>query len=314
MELEVLNFDVHQFLESQMSLIGIMAHEKDLHLNILVDPRVPRILRGDSGRIGQILLNFLTNAVKFTTRGTITLSVELESIAKDTCRVKFAVKDSGIGLDKSQIQRLFEPFMQADGSTARKYGGTGLGLSICKRLTELMTGTIGIDSLPGEGSLFWVTLPLEIPNIKEQEITIPIHTVVEVDAAQLQQRKSVRVLVAEDNHINQMVIMRMLEKLGYSGHLVANGKEAVDAFLTTTYDIVLMDQHMPVMDGIQASEQIRKMQEGTGKRTIIISFSANVLQKEKHESLHHLIDDFILKPVTMSALENSLKKWDQNNL
>lgn len=309
LEIEILEFDLPSLIESQISLIGMTAHEKDLKLKTDIGARIPKLLKGDPSRISQILLNLLGNAVKFAHQGDIVLGVQLESIADGNCVLKFTVKDSGIGMTEAQKKRLFSPFMQADGSTARKYGGTGLGLSICKRLVEMMGGEIGVDSEPNKGSTFWFTIKLEVPDpavISTRALITSVKTVLEPKV----DKKSIRVLVAEDNHINQLIVMKMLEKIGYSAYLVANGSEAVDAFSAGHYDMILMDQHMPIMDGREAAILIRMIEETKGTRIPIIAFTANVIQQDQRDKMAKLLDDFIIKPVSIQVLESVLVKWE----
>lgn len=307
MQIELLDFDIHALVESQISLIGLLAHEKNLKLHTFIDPQMPPYVHGDPGRIGQVLLNLLSNAVKFTEQGSVTVKAEVLGKTTERCRVRFSVQDTGIGMRPDQASRLFSPFVQADGSTARRYGGTGLGLSISKRLIELMGGEIGVETQPGSGATFWFTMEFRMG---EKLIpSVPVATKIEVTPEQMQERKAVRILVAEDNHTNQMIVMRMLEKLGYSAHLTANGHEAVEAFGQGRYDLILMDQHMPVMDGREAALLIRKIEEGTGRRVPIIAFTATVFQGEERQKIGAVMDDFIFKPVLIQSLEEILEKW-----
>ncbi|PIS11308.1 MAG: hypothetical protein COT73_04695 [Bdellovibrio sp. CG10_big_fil_rev_8_21_14_0_10_47_8] len=307
MEIETLDFDLPRLIEGQVSVMGVVAQEKKLTLRAEIDPKIPRILLGDATRIGQVLLNLLGNAVKFTDRGEIVLVAELQSQVNQIYDIRISIRDSGIGMSEDQIQKLFSPFVQADGSTARKYGGTGLGLSICKRLVQRMGGKIGVNSILGGGSTFWFTLHLPAADKSSLGGKRPSADEASTDL-NLEKNESLRILVAEDNHVNQMIIMKMLEKLGYSADLVVNGQEAVEAFLSKRYHLILMDQHMPVMDGRDAAYRIRLAEEKSGGRVPIIAFTANVTHDEDGES-QGLIDGYIFKPVRISVLEDILASW-----
>lgn len=299
LDLETIDFNVSSVLENQVSLVGPIAAEKNITITTSVDPSIPVHVTGDSGRISQILLNLLNNAIKFTDKGSIQLKSQLTSKNHDSCVVKFSVTDSGIGMTESQVKRIFSPFNQADNTTARKYGGTGLGLSISKKLAEMMGGEINVESQPDKGSTFWFTVKL---GFSERELKEKTRTAIKYPNKQL------RVLVAEDNQVNQMIIKKMLEKLGHTVLLVGNGMEAVNIFKEAPFDLILMDHHMPVMDGMEATKIIRKM-ETVGKRTPILAFTANVVEESQKAFSEAGADDFILKPVTLSVLEESLHKW-----
>ncbi len=310
-QLESIDFDLGQLIESQISLIGVLAAEKGLILQSDTDPKIPKMLKGDSGKIVQILLNLLNNAIKFTDEGKIIVRAELLSRTKENCEIKISVQDSGIGISREVMNRLFEPFMQADGSTARKFGGTGLGLSISKRLVEVMNGEMNVESTPGAGSTFWFSFApeissLEVSNLEPQTWPLPM-----VNGDDVAQHQAIRILVAEDNQVNQVIIMNMMKALGYSASLAKNGQEAVNQYNASHFDLILMDQHMPVMDGVQASTEIRKLEESTGRHIPIIAFTATVIQDVHKVEFKSLMDDFLLKPVTMQTLAVMLTKWER---
>lgn len=298
LELEMIDFNVVSLVETQISMVGPMAADKKLTVMATVDPQIPAYVKGDSGRISQILLNLLNNGIKFTDKGHVKLNVGLVSKTEDAAVLKFTVEDSGIGMTDSQIRRIFSPFEQADSSTARKYGGTGLGLSISKRLAEMMNGQIGVISVPDKGSTFWFTAKVSYSEIQKTAEKLSFHP----------QVRSLQVLVAEDNLVNQMLIKKMLEKLGHTVFMAGNGLEAVNMFKDMNYDLILMDHHMPVMDGMEAVKLIRKM-ETPGTHTPILAFTANVLQEAQLSFSEAGVDDFVLKPVTLATLEASLGKW-----
>jgi len=440
LQLEIIDFDLVALVEGQTELLARRARDKGLSLLSFIDPRIPEMVKGDPGRIGQILLNFLANAIKFAAKGTIL--VRAVPVGDD---VRFSVEDRGIGLSEDAKRRLFQPFTQADGSTARKYGGTGLGLSICKRLVDLMDGEIGIEGEEGKGSTFWFTLKLfhsegtgetlddsaaalegvralvvdddqpaaeivssymtkwkmrpsrvdtatgalalirnqakegqpfqlaivdvampgmdgfalakEIradPSLASTRLILikawdrtgqaqaafqsgfsafiakPIRqselfdSIVEsltgkVRGDQGQPKKLPaatstehhhRILVVEDNSVNQLLALTMLRKLGYSAHAVANGREALDALdSATSYDLVLMDCQMPEMDGYQTTQAIRKQEQNTGQHIPIVALTANAMKEDEQKCLMSGMDDYVSKPIRKSALAEVIHRW-----
>lgn len=314
--LEIVDFELGHLIEEHISLTGVLALNKGIHLETEVDPTIPPVLRGDSTKISQILLNFINNAIKFTREGSIVISAKTISLSATHCKIKLSVKDTGIGIEPTQVSSLFQPFVQADNSTARRFGGTGLGLSICKRFTEIMQGEIGVDTAPGLGSTFWIIITFAVSELKSLNgyaIPKPRSALSESNAGQkeIAHRKDIRVLIAEDNRMNQLIIMNMMAILGYTAVLAENGEDAIKLFKESNYDIILMDQHMPVMDGIQSSTNIRNLEVGTNRRIPIIAFTATVIQDEQKKQFKDLMDDFLLKPVSLEALEDMMTKWEE---
>lgn len=316
--LEVVEFELGHLIEEHISLTGVLAHNKGIHLETDIDPSIPPVLRGDSAKINQILLNFLNNALKFTKEGRIVISAKNLSLSPSHCKVKISVKDTGIGIDPIQVAALFQPFVQADNSTARRFGGTGLGLSICKRFTEVMQGEIGVETALNEGSTFWIILTLEVSELKSLNgyaIPKPKASLSEKNSEQkdIAHRKDIRILIAEDNRMNQLIIMNMMAILGYTAVLAENGEDALRIYAESPFALILMDQHMPVMDGIQASREIRKRELETNAtvRIPIIAFTATVIQEDQKHQFKDLMDDFLLKPVSLEALEGMLMKWEE---
>ncbi|MBL7543361.1 MAG: CHASE3 domain-containing protein [Bdellovibrionaceae bacterium] len=311
--LDKVDFELGHLIEEHISLIGVLAHNKGIKLETAIDPRIPRVLKGDSGKISQILLNFINNAIKFTNHGKIIIAADCVSLTDVHCRIRLEVRDTGIGVTLEQMPFLFKPFVQADSSTARKFGGTGLGLSICKRFVEAMGGEIGVESVFGQSSTFWIVLDLEVSTLKylNEQSSQPVKAeLMENSRDQKERRKNIRILVAEDNRMNQMIIMNMMKILGFTTVLAENGREAMTKFLGSKFDLILMDQHMPEMDGVEASIAIRKSEEGTGNHIPIIAFTATVIQEDQKDQFSKLMDDFILKPVSLEALEATLAKWE----
>ena len=443
-EFESLDFDLSDIVDGAMNVVADRAQTKGLEVTTIIDPSTPLWVRGDSGRLRQILLNLISNAVKFTRHGDVSLFVAPTDEPDDTTTVRFAIKDTGIGIQPEKVSALFEAFTQADGSTTREYGGTGLRLAISKKLVERMGGEIGCDTAPGVGSEFWFTLPLELPDtpapahlidagllrghhllvvddhagsrevirtyaqawgmkvheassrtgalkafartapdskklsavvidgqvgastgveiataIKQNSaadhlpivlmtplrdrpsgdlkatgivssLTKPIKYVslytsltgalrgeTETDtvpaddggqAATGTQNQLRRVLVAEDNIINQVLAVKMLQKLGCTPDVVANGREAVEAAQRADYDAIFMDCQMPEMDGYQATPEIRRV-HGTGRWVPIIALTANAMEGDREKCLEAGMDDYLTKPFSLAALGEVLDRW-----
>ncbi len=449
MELEIVDFDLKSVIEGQADLLAIRAKEKGLSLMTFVDPGIPLGIKGDPGRIAQVLLNLVSNAIKFTEKGSVVVRATCETdsaIRSDTVDVRFTVHDTGIGLTEPAIAKLFQAFTQADSSTARKYGGTGLGLSISKRLVNLMGGDIGVESTSGTGSTFWFTtklvksnsiapvMPSELhTNLDKLKVLIvdddppageiiqtylenwkmlptlarsgedafsllkaeskkhaPYSVVIidkrmpgmdgfalaekiradlELDKSKLIlitafdlasqdeaaiklgffscltkpvkqselhnalvmamvpsisekvptpiqnpkvttiDRSHIRILVAEDNYVNQMLILAQLKGLGFSAQAVANGKEVVAALSSGAFDCILMDCQMPEMDGFTATQAIREIEKKSGAHIPIVALTANAMSEDKKRCLESGMDDYISKPFKKETLMSVLEKW-----
>ncbi|MEO8028025.1 MAG: ATP-binding protein, partial [Bryobacteraceae bacterium] len=257
---------------------------------------------GDPVRIRQVMLNLISNAVKFTERGAVTVDAKVTDCAPGRALLRVSVRDTGIGISGETLSRLFQPFTQADASTTRRYGGTGLGLSISKRLIDAMQGRVGACSTPGDGSDFWFEIEVEkVEGLLDPEAPptlIPPQS--EIGA-------SGRVLVAEDNIVNQTVARRMLERLGYSCQIAADGREAVALAAIERFDAILMDCQMPEMDGFEATAAIRAAESGT--RTPIIALTAGGVMDGEATCLGAGMDDYLAKPVQLAEIRRTLRKW-----
>ncbi len=448
MDLEVIDFDLRVTLDALGDLAAVKTYEKNLEYVTLFHPDVPTLLKGDPGRLRQVLVNLTGNAVKFTEKGEIVVSIDLAEETDQTALIRFAVTDTGIGIPENKMNRLFESFSQVDSSTTRKYGGTGLGLSISKKLAQLMGGEIGVESKLGRGSTFWFTAafkkqdkaadPLKLPKsiqgksvlvvddnktnryvIKEQlklwgcafdtakdapsglaafkaaaeknqpfdigiidmqmpgmdgmalgkeikadplisrtrlimmtsmgergdvkaieKIGFDAYLTKPVKMLQLHgcllrvcgrepapaadteskiitqyslaedRRRQICILLAEDNKINQLVALKMLQKIGYRADTVSNGQDAVNALKKKTYDLVLMDCQMPQMDGYEATRVIRKSEANTRNRSVpIIALTANAMKGDRDKCLNAGMDDYLSKPVKAKDLSAVLEKW-----
>ena len=278
-----------------------LAANHSTRLTLQVDSTIPRHVHGDPTRLRQVLSNLAGNAVKFTENGTITIAMRRspnDGDDHDQARLHFSVSDTGIGMSEAAVAKLFKPFVQADSSTTREYGGSGLGLVICKHLVELMGGAIQLDSQLGKGS----TLSFELT------MTIPAETATRAPAVELRDQYPARVLVAEDNLVNKEVIRVMLERMGATATLVENGALAVEAARDNPFDIIFMDCQMPVMNGYEATAQIRREQT-PGRHVPIVALTANALADDRQRCLDAGMDDYVAKPVGMAGLRTILGKW-----
>jgi len=322
MKLEILDFDLRSALKDTTDFLAIGAHEKGVKLICQVEPEVPSLLRGDPGRLRQILVNLGSNAVKFTAEGEIVIFVSLENVDEQTIALRFSVSDTGVGIPSNRLEILFSPFTQADSSTRRKYGGTGLGLAISKQFVELMSGKIGVESVEGKGSTFWFTAVFEMPSarslfsssaasaLNENKGEIAPERFTAVPAFSESVNHKIRILLAEDNPVNQKVALAMLRNMGHQADAVANGEEAINVLQTVPYDLVLMDCHMPEMDGFEATRTIRR--DGSkvlNPRIPIIALTASAMQGDRERCIQAGMNDFIAKPVLKRALEEMIAKW-----
>jgi CheY-like chemotaxis protein len=255
---------------------------------------------GDPQRLRQCLVNLVGNAIKFTRAGSVTIGSKLVSPAEGPPMMRFEVRDTGIGIAPEDIKRLFEPFVQADSSMTRSFGGTGLGLSIVKRFVEMMDGTVGVSSVLGHGSAFWFDLPLEAA-VDEREPASLAPSTPSSEGDAFAARFTGRVLVVEDNNVNQKVARRILERLGCEVDIAENGAEATERCGVKAYDLVLMDMQMPVMDGITATTLIRQRERGKG-RTPIVALTANAMNGEHDRCMEAGMDGFLTKPLDIERL------------
>ncbi len=311
LELEHIPFDLHGLVGYVVELFAEMAYRKGLELTVDLDAQIPRVCFGDPGRIRQVLTNLVSNAVKFTERGSVLVRVTQPQRQGSRVHLRFAVTDTGIGVSEEDRSRLFQPFTQADPSTTRKYGGTGLGLAISSRLVQMMSGRIGVDSVPPRGSTFWFTLDLEAA--AAAGVTTATEAFGDLRSGRpevnLSSVSRPRVLVAEDNLTNRRVAAFTLEKLGYACDTAGSGREAVEAASRFPYAAILMDCQMPGMDGFAATAEIRAAERERGIHTPIIAMTANAMKGAREQCLRAGMDDYVAKPVPPDALESILLRW-----
>lgn len=311
LELETLDFDLHATLKDTADMLAISAHEKGLELVAMVDPQVPMLLRGDPGRLRQVLVNLGGNAVKFTAQGKIVIHACLECADEKTATLRFSVSDTGIGIPTNRQDILFSPFTQGDCSTTRKYGGTGLGLAISKQLVELMGGRIGVESKEGKGSTFWFTAVFEKQSAGPGSVSkgsAPRSAAWPTMSENV--KRKIRILVAEDNPVNQKVAQAVLRKMGLHADVVANGQEAINELQIIPYDLVLMDCQMPEIDGFEATRCIRKEASGAfNPRIPIIAMTAATMQGDREKCIRAGMSDFIAKPIQPGELAEVLARW-----
>jgi PAS domain S-box-containing protein len=301
LELEVVDFPLLQTIQEVVTGQSARIRQKGLQLSTDIQKEVPELVQGDPLRYKQILLNLLGNAIKFTESGSITISVTATSHGDQTIFIRMAVHDTGIGMTAETLEKIFNPFEQADSTTTRHYGGSGLGLAICRRLSKLMGGNIWAESTPGTGSTFFVELPFLISNI-------PLEPVQKQQNLQLLSsgNNGLKVLVAEDNPLNAATIVAMLKRLGHQAEIATNGKEAVERSHKGMFDIILMDIQMPVMDGSLALSVIRQREEEAGGHIPVIALTAFALQGDKERFLAEGFDGYVSKPVDMKVLAGEL--------
>jgi CheY-like chemotaxis protein len=279
-----------------------VTHDKGLKLEVDVSEEIPYLLMGDQLRIKQILLNLLGNAVKFTSEGSVTVSAHVQEQHGDSVLVRIAVRDTGIGISPEAVDKIFQPFTQEDGSTTRKYGGTGLGLTISRRLTELMGGTITVESSSGVGSCFIVILPLIICTTPFISQAAPTPTTTDRDIPPL------RILLVDDDQVNIAFGASLLKKLGHKVTTAENGRQCLAVLEKMEFDIVLMDIQMPVMNGEEALREIRTKEQGTTQHLPVVALTAYSMRGDKELLREAGFDGYVSKPLLIKDLVVEMKR------
>jgi PAS domain S-box-containing protein len=319
LDIELIPFQLRESLQQILKTCAIRAQQKGLQFSFNAPVDVPDAVIGDPGRLRQVLLNLVGNAIKFTERGQILVAVAAAFPVDGRVLLHFGVKDTGIGIPPEMQEKIFAAFAQADGSMARKYGGTGLGLAICVRLVEMMGGRIWVESVPQQGSIFHFTLDLALS--VESAISIDGQPGSSEGASQTQPPLSAtleavagrgcRVLLVEDNAVNRTLAQRLLQKRGFTVSIAVDGKQAIAATQSDEFDLVLMDIQMPEMDGFEATAEIRKREKLTGRRTPIIALTAHALKEDRERCLSARMDAYVTKPIRpaelFSVIQNVLR-------
>ena len=320
MSLEKIDFNLDEVIEESISILSTKVNEKGLKVTKEIDSHTPVYLKGDPKRIRQVFINLLSNAVKFTEEGSVIVHVTSKEIDTNTIEVFTSVQDSGIGIPSDRVDALFKPFSQVDGSHTRKYGGTGLGLAICKEFINLMGGDIGVESTKNVGSKFYFTMKFELGD--KDKVVRPDTYFDSASGTETMKKESAgsavkitkemrgefKILLAEDNFINQKVALRILSEVGYKADAVVNGAEAVKAVEEGNYDVILMDVQMPEMDGMTATKIIRSFK--TEKKNIpIIAITAHALMGDKEKCIEAGMNDYLSKPIRSEILIQKVDKW-----
>ncbi|WP_052090839.1 PAS domain S-box protein [Desulfosporosinus sp. HMP52] len=332
LELENILFDMHALVNDSINLFVPKANHKGIRINLFIAQSVPKWLSGDPNRLRQVLNNILGNAFKFTEKGEVDLKLILREEREKSVKIQLEISDTGIGISKEVLPRLFTVFSQADTSTTRKYGGTGLGLAISHQIIKLMHGQISVNSVLGKGSTFLIELELDKPysntNLNQENIQILSRDLLTTDYGAQQElngefsnvrkeeklltsksikNKKLTILLVEDTLANQKLAIVMLGQLGYTTELAENGQKAVEMCKTTKYDIILMDCQMPVMDGYVASSRIKN--EGLNTDTVIIAMTAHAMEGDRDKCLRAGMDDYICKPIIMKDFDKLIQRW-----
>ncbi len=301
LEMEEIDFDLGKLLSGIESTMGMIARNKELSLSLELPADLPKSVRGDAGRLRQILNNLVSNAIKFTPTGHISVNARVLNKLDDGAVLQFEITDSGIGISESAKQRLFQPFNQADASTTRKFGGTGLGLSICKHLVEQFNGQIGVNSSEGKGSTFWFTARLK------DGAPLSTQTAPKFNFNLREQLTwSPRVLIAEDNLVNQTIVMHLMKKMGLRAEAVVNGRQVLEQLTKEKYDLILMDCQMPEMDGYEATRAIRASRELAWAGIPIIALTANAVTGDREKCIAAGMNDYVSKPIEFEDLARAM--------
>jgi TMAO reductase system sensor TorS len=304
LELDPIPFDLRECIAEVIKVMSWQTRMKPVKLQSEVHPDVPERVVGDPMRLRQVLVNLLGNALKFTERGSVTLTAESHDGGDGDLVLEFAVRDTGIGIAPEKQKAIFSAFSQADGSMSRRFGGTGLGLTISARLVEMMGGSISVESEPGEGSCFRFTMRATLP--EQSSSDTPAANSDLPPGAEPPRR--LRVLLAEDHPVNRQLAVKLLEREGHTVVVAKNGQEALRALEAGTFDVVLMDVQMPVMNGMEATEALRRSERGTGRHVPVVALTANAMKGDRERYLKCGMDGYLAKPIRRKELAETLQR------
>lgn len=311
LDLEIIDFDLRSTVTDIVAMFEPQVIAAGLKLSFSIDPEVPSYLQGDPGRLSQVITNLVGNAIKFTPHGEVVIEILCRRDDDRSVTLLFEVRDTGIGIPADRIDAVFSPYTQASGSTTRQFGGTGLGLAICRQLAELMGGEIGLSSTEGKGSTFWFTSCFEKqtspPEDSKPAVSLQMRS---PDPTTPVVERSERILVAEDNMVNQKIAQMQLKKLGFKSDVVGNGLEALNALEMKNYDLVLMDCQMPEMDGFEATAIIRDPGSKILNHAVpIIAMTASAFKEDREKCIAAGMNDYLRKPVKKEEIAGMLEKW-----
>lgn len=310
MELEEHPFDVQACVQEVFSLFSMEASKKNLELAYFMDDNIPEVVYGDMNRLRQVLINLISNAIKFTAQGGVYLVVSLQQTDEDHLTIEFTIKDTGIGLSNDKLDKLFLPFSQLDSSMNRKYGGTGLGLAICKSMVEMMGGSIYAESMDEEGATFVFSIVVRQLNDEERELCLVDNLGLPVAK---RERLEASVLIVDDHPVNQKLMVSMLYKLGLSADIAVDGAHALEMVQNHKgYKVIFMDLQMPVMGGLEATAKIRASISSAEEQPIIIAMTANVMEGIEQRCSEAGMDNYISKPIHMSSINHILSLYANN--
>ena len=303
-ELEIVPFELQSLVNDTIKSLDFRAAEKALQLELTIAPNVPNAVRGDSTRFRQVLVNLIANAIKFTDRGDVRIEISLVESSEHDAVVAVAVTDTGIGIPESKIDNIFTEFQQADSSTTRHYGGTGLGLAISSKLVQLMGGEISVESIVGSGSEFRFTARFALAS--DSEVEQLNNSTESADPVEAQDHRTLKVLLAEDGLANQKLVLGILSRMGHVADVAGDGCQAVKLYKSNPYDLVLMDVQMPEMDGLQAAQQIRKLEAESDRHVPIIAITAHAMEEDRRRCLASGMDEYLRKPVRRKELDEAI--------